>query len=184
MNSLMARFFEALKFYLANHLFMNWMPYCIRHAYLKSICGIEIGNDSSVAMGCFVTGCNIVIGDNTVINRYTYLDGRAGVKIGNNVNISHYTLIQSLTHDPQNRDFICLVKPVIIHDHVWVGARAIILPGVIVGEGAVIAAGAVVSKDVQPYTIVGGNPARHIKDRCKDIAYRSKYFPFFDTDIQ
>ncbi len=178
------RYFEALKFYLANHLFMNFMPYFIRHAYLRKVCGFYIGKDSSVAMGCFVTGNNITIGDNTVINRFTYLDGRAGVTIGNNVNVSHYTLIQSLTHDPQNRDFVCLVQPVTIENHAWIGARVTIMPGVTIGEGAVIGAGSVVTKNIPPYSIAVGNPAKVIKERSRDLVYRSKYFPFFDTDIQ
>lgn len=177
-------FLQALCFYLGNHLFMNFWSYKLRHWWLRKVCGITIGKDSSIHMGCFVTGSNIVIGNNTVINRGSYLDGRAGVTIGNNVNISHQTLIQTLTHDPQNPTFVCLVKPVTIKDNVWVGARAIILPGVTIGEGAVIGAGAVVSKDVPPYTIAVGNPARVIKKRNEKIEYRSRYFPYFDTDIQ
>ncbi|WP_175871412.1 acyltransferase [Burkholderia sp. BCC0397] len=178
------RFKPAVCFYLGNHLFMNYMPYRIRHWFLGRFCQVRIGRDSSIAMGCFVTGYHISIGDNTVVNRYTYLDGRVPLTIGNNVNISHYTLIQTLTHDPQNPDFVCLCKPVVIEDHVWIGARAIISPGVRVGEGAVVGAGSVVTRDVEPYTIVAGNPARFIKERTRDLRYRSRYFPFFDTDIQ
>lgn len=178
------RFKPAVCFYLGNHLFMNYMPYRVRHGFLRRFCQVRIGHDSSIAMGCFVTGYHISIGNNTVINRYTYLDGRVPLTIGNNVNISHYTLIQTLTHDPQNPDFVCLSKPVVIEDHVWIGARAIISPGVRIGEGAVIGAGSVVTRDVQPYTIVAGNPARFIKERSRDLRYISRYFPFFDTDIQ
>lgn len=178
------RFKPAVCFYLGNHLFMNYMPYRIRHWFLGRFCQVKIGRDSSIAMGCFVTGYHISIGNNTVVNRYTYLDGRVPLTIGNNVNISHYTLIQTLTHDPQNPDFVCLCKPVVIEDHVWIGARAIISPGVRIGEGAVVGAGSVVTRDVEPYTIVAGNPARFIKERTRDLRYRSRYFPFFDTDIQ
>lgn len=178
------RLLPALGFYLGNHLFMNWMPYRARHWFLRRFCGVRIGRDSSIHMGCFVTGYFIRIGDNTVINRFTYLDGRVPLTIGNNVNVSHYTLIQTLTHDPQNPDFVCLEKPVVIGDHAWIGARAIICPGVTVGEGAVIGAGAVVTRDVPPYTIAAGNPARVIGERSRDLRYRSRYFPFFDTDIQ
>jgi acetyltransferase-like isoleucine patch superfamily enzyme len=178
------RWKPAVCFWLGNHLFMNWTPYAVRHWFLRRFCNLRLGADSSICMGCFITGDRIRIGANTVINRYTYLDGRVSLTIGNNVNVSHYTLIQTLTHDPQNRDFVCLEQPVVIHDHVWIGARAIICPGVTIGEGAVIAAGAVVTQDVAPYTIVGGNPARFIKERTRDLAYRSRYFPLFDTDIQ
>jgi acetyltransferase-like isoleucine patch superfamily enzyme len=178
------RLLLAIAFYLGNHLFMNWMPYRIRHWFLRRFCGLQLGRDSSIAMGCFITGTHIRIGDNTVVNRFTYLDGRVPLTIGNNVNVSHYTLIQTLTHDPQNPDFVCLELPVVIGDHAWIGARAIICPGVTVGEGAVIGAGAVVTQDVPPWTIAVGNPARVIKERSRDIRYRSRYFPFFDTDIQ
>lgn len=58
------------------------------------------------------------------------------------------------------------------------------MPGVIVGEGAVVAAGAVVTKDGPPYTIVGGVPAKLITKRTRDLRYKTHYFPFFDTDVQ
>jgi acetyltransferase-like isoleucine patch superfamily enzyme len=183
-NSFIVRYLDALRFYLANHFFMNFTPYFFRHWYLKNICQIKIGSESSIHMGCFITGTNIEIGNNTVINRKTYLDGRVSLKIGNNVNISHQTILHTLTHDPQNCDFICICKPVTIEDHAWIGARAIILPGVTVGEGAVIGAGSVVTHSIIPYSIVAGNPAKIIKMRDRNIKYKSKYFPFFDTDIQ
>ncbi|WP_280140977.1 acyltransferase [Methylobacterium phyllostachyos] len=184
MLNYIGRFRRALGFYIANSVMMHFAPYVVRHYYLRTVCGITIGHKSSIAQRCFITGSKIVIGSNSVINRYVYLDGRVQLYIGNNVNVSHYTLIHTLTHDPQNRDFICLEKPVAIMDHAWIGARAIILPGVTIGEGAVVGAGAVVSRDVAPYTIVAGNPAVVVGKRSRDIAYRSSYFPFFDTDIQ
>ena len=178
------RYKPALIFWLANHLFMNWMPYRWRHWFLRRYCGVRIGRDSSICAGCFITGYGITIGDNTVVNRFTYLDGRVPLRIGNNVNISHYTLIQTLTHDPQAADFGTVQGPVAIEDHAWIGARAIILPGVTIGEGAVVGAGAVVTKSVAPYTIVAGSPARVIGERTRNLTYRTRYFPLFDTDIQ
>lgn len=173
----------ALACYIGNNVMMKQWSYALRHWYWRKL-GLKIGRDSSIAMHCFITGNRITIGNNTVINRFTYLDGRASLYIGNNVNVSHYTLIQTLTHDPQNPEFVALEKPVAIMDHAWIGARAIIMPGITVGEGAIVAAGAVVSKDVAPYTIVGGAPARKIGKRSRNLHYRSRYFPYFDTDIQ
>ncbi|WP_202397108.1 glycosyltransferase [Teichococcus coralli] len=178
------RYKPALAFWLGNHFFMNWMPYRLRHAFLRRFCNVRIGADSTICSGSFVTGYGIQIGSNTVINRFCYLDGRVPLKIGNNVNVSHYTLIQTLTHDPQNPDFVCLEGPVEIGDHAWIGARALICPGVKIGEGAVVGAGAVVTRDVPPYVIVAGNPARPIKERTRDLRYKTRYFPLFDTDIQ
>lgn len=184
MEYIFKRFFPALKWYFANNVAMYFLPYSLRHWYLRTFCGIQIGRDASIAMKCYISGGNIYIGNNTVINRFTYLDGRVPLYIGSNVNVSHYCIIHTLTHDPQNPHFVCVEKPVAIMDHVWLGARSIVLPGVRIGEGAVVAAGAVVTKDVLPYTIVAGNPARAIGKRSRDIRYASKYFPFFDTDIQ
>ncbi|WP_442862504.1 DapH/DapD/GlmU-related protein [Bacillus sp. USDA818B3_A] len=65
-------------------------------------------------------------------------------------------------------------KPIIIEVNSWIGQRAIILPGVTIGEGAVVGAGSVVTKDVEPCSIVGGNPAKHIKYRDKDVYYKLK----------
>jgi acetyltransferase-like isoleucine patch superfamily enzyme len=178
------RLAPALAFYLANHLFMNHTPYRVRHWYLRRFCGLALGRDSSIAMGCFITGYGIRIGDNTVVNRFCYLDGRCSLTIGNNVNISHYTLIQTLTHDAQSPSFACLERPVTIGDHVWIGARALICPGVSIGEGAVIGAGAVVTRDVPAFAVAAGNPARVIGARNPAIDYRTRYFPLFDTDIQ
>jgi acetyltransferase-like isoleucine patch superfamily enzyme len=103
--------------------------------------------------------------------------------IGDNVTISHQALLQTLTHDPRD-NFAVLARPVAIHDHAWIGARAIVCPGVTVGEGAVVGAGAVVTRDVPPWTIVAGNPARRIGERPRQVGSRTRYRPWFDTDLE
>ena len=135
-------------------------------------------------MGCFIVGNLINIGKNSVINRGTYLDGRVRLTIGNNVNISNYCYIQTLTHDPHSSDFKCLLEPVTIENNVWIGAKAIVLTGVKIGEGAVIGAGAVVTKNIPPYTIAVGSPAKVIKKRARKLRYKTKFFPLFDSDVQ
>ena len=77
-----------------------------------------------------------------------------------------------MEHDPQHPDFDCRGGPVTIGDRAWIGARAIILPNTRIGEGAVVSAGAVVTRDVDPYTIVGGNPARPVGERTRDLRYQ------------
>ncbi len=113
-----------------------------------------------------------------------YLDGRIGLRLGNNISISPEAYLVSMEHDPNDPHFNTRGAEIIVDDHVWIGARAMIMPGIHVGEGAVIAAGAVVTKNVEPYQIVGGVPARPIGTRSRQIEYRVKYFPWFDTDIQ
>jgi len=80
--------------------------------------------------------------------------------------------IYTREHDPQSPVFAESAGPVIIKDFAWVSSHAIVLPGVTVGRGAVVAAGAVVTKDVPALAIVGGNPARMIGERQPDLRYR------------
>ena len=167
---------------------MSQPSYKLRHFALRRFLGVAIGKDSSIHYGCFITGSEhgslIKIGDNSVVNRFTYLDGRFPLKIGNNVNISHYTIIQTLGHDPDASDFRGVPGNVVIGDHVWIGTRAMILPGVTIGEGAVIGAGSVVTKDIPPYSIAVGSPAKVVRERNRNLDYKTKYFPVFNSDIQ
>ena len=175
---------NGLRFYFANHGIANLPSFRVRHWYYRHIMHYTIGRDSSVHMGTFVTGDFIEIGDNVVINRRVYLDGRIGIKMKNNISISPEVYILSMEHDPNNSWFATRGGQVVIDDHVWIGSRAIILPGIHIGEGAVVGAGAVVTHDVEPYQIVAGVPARTIGERARKIDYRARYFPWFDTDIQ
>nr|WP_277350429.1 acyltransferase [Rhodococcus sp. BL-253-APC-6A1W] len=119
------------------------------------------------------------IGNNSIIGNDCFLDGRRGLKIGDNVNIGGHVHIFTLEHNPHASDFGVQGGAVNIGDYAYVASRATILPGVTVGKGAVVAAGAVVTKDVQPYRIVGGTPAREIGDRTSDLQYALNYhLPF------
>ena len=180
-------FVHALKYYLGNHLVAATPCEFLRHLYYKAILGIKVGKDTHISMGEFITGfysrCSISVGDNCVINRNCYLDGRGSIVIGNNVNVSFGTTILTLQHNVHSSMFECKVGNVIIENDVWIGARAIILPGVTVGKGAVIAAGAVVSKSVPEYSIAAGVPAKVIGMRHRDLKYKTRFHPFFYTDV-
>lgn len=114
----------------------------------------------------------VTIGCDTHINRGVLLDGRGIVEIGNSVSISHRVAIVSADHDPQSPSFDYRSAKITIKDYVWIGVNATILKGVTIGEGAVVAAGTVVRKDVPPYTIVGGIPAQTIGKRSKIQNYK------------
>jgi acetyltransferase-like isoleucine patch superfamily enzyme len=161
------------------------MPsYTLRHLYLRSVLGFTLGRGAAIHMGCFVTGRLFSIGENSVINRNCKLDGRGGLTIGANTSISPECAILTLTHEVNDPGFAAKVGPVTIGDRVWLGTRALVLPGVRIGDGAVVGAGSVVTRDVAAYTIVAGNPARPIGQRSADLTYALRYFPLFDTDIQ
>lgn len=175
---------RAASFAWGNHV-AAWLPsFRLRHAYYRHILRYKLGQDCCIHMGCFFTGEKVSIGPNTVLNRKCYVDGRLGVNIGANCSISPEVYILSMDHDPQNPEFATCGGLTTIGDHVWIGARAIILGGVTIGEGAVIGAGSVVTRDIAPWRIAVGNPAREIKDRNRDIRYRCRYTTWFDTDIQ
>jgi maltose O-acetyltransferase len=123
----------------------------------------------------------ITIGRRTIINQQVCLDGRGGLAIGNYVDISPGVWILTDSHDMNDPQFPEVLAPVKIEDHAWIGSRALILPGVTVGEGAVVAAGAVVTGDVEPYCVVAGVPARQIGRRSRTPkAHRQAYRPFLE----
>ncbi|HTB51218.1 MAG TPA: acyltransferase [Ferruginibacter sp.] len=179
------KFFCAFSFYFYNSFLTKFPSYTLRTFYLRKIIGISIGKNTSIHMGCFFAGKNIVIGNNNVIARNCYLDGRVGlITIMNNVSIAPDTCIISLTHVVNSPTFETIAKDIIIQDYAWIGTRAMILPGVTVGKGAVLGAGAIATKELLPYSINVGNPAKEIGKRSEDLHYTLNYFPYFNSDIQ
>ncbi len=114
----------------------------------------------------------VVVGVGSTINRGCYIDNRGDVSIGDNVNISHDVRIYTAGHNVQDSMASMTYAPVRIENNAWIFPNVIIMPGVVVGEGAVVYPGSVVVKDVEPYGIVGGNPAAFIKKRTGDIEYK------------
>lgn len=109
-------------------------------------------------------GKNIHIGKDVFINSGCHFQDQGGVKIGDGAFIGHNVVLATINHDlnpKNNRKNI--YAPIVIGNHVWIGSNATILQGVTIGEWAVVAAGAVVTKNVEPYTVVGGVPAKVIK---------------------
>jgi maltose O-acetyltransferase len=114
---------------------------------------------------------NITIGENSTVNPGCYLDNRNQIIIGKNVSIAHDARIYTLGHDIDSKDFALKGADVHIHDYVCIFANAMIMPGVTLNEGAVVYPGSVVTKSVAPYTVVGGNPARVLRERSRDLQY-------------
>ncbi|MBR0270549.1 MAG: sugar O-acetyltransferase [Methanobrevibacter sp.] len=109
-------------------------------------------------------GKNIHLGKNVFINSDCKFQDQGGIYIGNDVLIGHNVVLATLNHEenPEKRGNLC-PSPIKIEDKVWIGSNATILPGVTIGYGAIVAAGAVVTKDVEEMTVVGGVPAKFIK---------------------
>lgn len=113
----------------------------------------------------------IHIGDYCTVGWFTLLDARGGIKIGNNVSIASYVKLITGSHDLQSKTHQALFRPIEIGDYAWICTGATILQGVKIGEGAVVASNAVCTKDIPPYTVWGGVPAKCIGERTKDLEY-------------
>ena len=135
--------------------------------------GAKIGRD--VALGRCIRVLDpwqLFIGANTIIGMRVCLDARGGLAIGSNCNISDDIAIWTAEHDIQSPDFAMTVGRVAIGDRVWLCFRSIVLPGVTVGEGSVVASATVVTKDVPPFSVVGGVPAKLIGTRNNQLTYQ------------
>lgn len=142
------------------------IPSHILRRFFYRLAGIKIGKGSAIHTGArFYNPGNISIGEDSIVGERAVLDGRDVLKIGDHVDIASEVMIYNAEHDVQSEDFGAVKAPVVIEDYVFIGPRAIILPGVRIGKGAVVGAGAVVTKDVDEYSIVGGVPAKVISER-------------------
>lgn len=162
----------------ANHVRLARGVYLDEGVYLHALPhGIEIGENTYVMHHAELHVYNfrdlphagIKIGKNCLISEFTILRGQGGITIGDNVYTSPFVQIVAVNHvyDDPHRPIIeqgITAQGIVIEDNAWIGSSAIILDGVRVGKGAVVAAGAVVSKDVPPHTVVAGVPAKVIKE--------------------
>lgn len=116
----------------------------------------------------------LTVGDGCIIGDNVILDARRGLTIGSNVNINSNASIYTEQHNHRDPEFGCFKGEdlsVRIEDRVWIGPNSIVLPRVTIGEGAVCCAGCVVTKDVEPYTVVAGIPAKKVGERPKHQTY-------------
>ena len=165
--------------YLTNYFIANIPSWKLRHAWYRRVLGITLGPRAGVHLGCYwwfygpgqVRRTGVSIGANSRINRDCMIDVRGGVTIGDNVSISPQVAISTAAHSAVDPAFRVEIRPVVIEDNVWIGMRAMILGGVTLGRGCVVAAGAVVTKDVPPLTIVAGVPARPVGMRPEEASH-------------
>lgn len=159
-------------------MLLRWVGYIPSHTIRKLfyiICGVKMPLfGSTIHMWAnFFKPENITIGQDTIVGDHCFLDGRAPLKIGNHVGIASQVLIYNDEHNINSDTYENSFGPVVIEDYVFIGPRAIILPNTHIGKGAVVAAGAVVTKDIPDFEIWGGVPAKKISDRnIKDPQYK------------
>ena len=163
--------------YLFYNFFVGWLPH-----YQLGLKWPVSKKLREIAVKCFATECgsnvdigrrvklsaSLKIGDRSSIGDFSYLQGK--ITIGKDVMMAPKCALIADNHQfndvnkPMNTQGV-VKKEIVIEDDVWIGYGVIILPGVVIGKGAVCAAGAVISNNVEPYSVVGGNPAKIIKMR-------------------
>lgn len=168
------------RLYLANNIVAYLPSHTVRLAFYRHVLKAKIGLGSFIFMRAwFDCPGGFTIGERSTVNQRCRLDARGGLTIGSSVSIAAEVCLLTASHDMQTRDFKGVAAPIVISDYVFIGTRAMILPGVTLGKGAVVAAGAVVTKDVAPYSIVAGVPAKVIAHRTEDLEYTISYSRLF-----
>lgn len=183
-----------LKLLSAPYLIVNrltrggWMRYALYQVgllpsvglrmWIYRCLGARIGKHAIVHFRTEIREPNhLTIGRGSIIGDNALLDARNGLTLGNNVNLSSNVSIYTLQHDHRDPEFGCYENQpekklsVEVDDRAWIGSNVTVLPGVHIGEGAICCAGCVVTKDVEPYAIVAGIPARKVGERTRDLTY-------------
>jgi acetyltransferase-like isoleucine patch superfamily enzyme len=174
--------------YTTNYIMSNFPSHTLRSLWYHHVLGWDIGPGTCILMGQYIqmngirtSGRRVSIGSGTVINQKCLIYTPSGLIIGNNVSISAEAALITGSHDINDPEFRTYYQPIVIDDYAWIGTRATILQGVTIGQGAVVMAGAVVTHDVEPFTVVGGVPARPITERrLQDLSYRLMGRPLFE----
>lgn len=175
----MKHLFAAIIKYLTNHI-INHIPFHgLRMTWYRRVLGWQVGPEVVIFLGLYAqmlgvrsNGRKVSIGKGTVINWNCMLYTTGGIVIGEHVSIAAGTWLVTGTHDIDDPNFTDSYHPIVIGDNVSIGMRATILGGVTIGTGAVVMAGAVVTRDVAPYAVVGGVPAKVVREReLKEFSY-------------
>lgn len=142
----------------------------LRYAALRALAS-EVGPNVSVREGVYLLGATgLSIGENVSIHPMCYIDATGGLTIGDNVSIAHGTTIMSTTHEFDDVDILIneqgvTALPTTIGENVWIGAQVVVVAGVSIGSGCVVAANSVVTHDLPPGSVAAGSPARVIRQR-------------------
>lgn len=176
--------------YVTNHLVSHIPSFAFRRLWYSKVVGIELGPHAGIHLDCYVwfygpgqvRRDQVRIGARSRVNRRCTIDLREGVQIGDDVSISAECLILTAAGRVGGGRSVEQSRPVVIEDHAWIGMRAIIMPGVRVGRGAVVAAGSVVTADVAPLSVVFGSPARSVgkRDASETNYVLDEPFPLFE----
>lgn len=163
---------------LLGNMVVNKIPSRHFRRWFYQMMGAKIGKNTVICRRAeilFPRG--LKLDDNVAIGWFVDLDARGGIIVDHDTNISSHTKFITGSHDINDSKFKADFKPINVGHHCWIGTGAIILHGVNIGDGAVVAAGAVVTKDIPPYEVWGGVPAKFMKKRNNNLIYEVKGAP-------
>lgn len=164
---------------LLGNMIVNKMPSRHLRRWFYRLLGMKMGNKTTLCRRVEVLlPKGITLSNNVSVGWFAELDGRGGITVDHDTNISSHVKLITGSHDINDAAFTADFLPIHIGHHVWIGTGAIVLQGVKIGDGAVVAAGAVVTKDVPPNVIVGGVPAKIIGNRNTSFNYEISSSPF------
>lgn len=149
-------------------LFVRWLPkpFSRWHVFLLKTFGCKVSGRPFIAPTCRIYAPWLLeIGDHACLATRSEVYNLGLVKIGERVTIAQYAYLCNGTHDFNRESLPLLVGNMIVEDDVFVGAKALVLPGLFLGKASIIGAGAVITKDTEPYGIYAGNPAKILKKR-------------------
>lgn len=165
--------------FLLNRFFVYLPCYPLRFLIFK-LYGVKLFLSSKIDMNnYFLAPYKLKIGKNVHINQGCLIDARGEIQIKNNVSIGHKVNLITGSHDIKDPKFSAIFKPIIIEENCFIGSVVTILQGVTVKEGCIICAGALLTKDTEPFSIYAGIPAKKIGDRIKDINIKINPDTFF-----
>ena len=151
----------------------------LRVGYLRAI-GADIGPHTYLFAGTEVIRADhLRIAGNCHVGRFCQLDARGGITIGTNVVIASHTLLITADHGIDDPTFDGRLAPITVGDRAWLASRVTVTKGVEIGEGAVVAAGSVVTRAVAPWTVVAGVPAKPVGERSRHQTYEIDTGPTF-----
>jgi acetyltransferase-like isoleucine patch superfamily enzyme len=165
--------------YVLNHV-VNRIPVVGARMRAYSAFGVKLEDISSTHISLGVEmwiGRRLTVGARSTVGQGCYLDARGGIDVASDVSISREAALLTATHIPDDPDFAAHLAPIHLERRCWIGMRALVLPGVRVGEGAIVGAYALVTSNVEPYTIVGGVPAKRLRERRGPMTYQLDWRP-------
>jgi len=173
-----SRWLEGLWLLVQALLVASWVPGSAHRAWLLRLFGARIGRGSVLKPGLKVKfPWRLVMGDHVWLGEGVWIDNLAPVRIGSHCCVSQGAYLCTGSHDWESARFKLVVRPIEILDHAWICARAVVGPGIVVGEGAVLSLGSVATRDLEAWTICSGVPAEAVRKRPRPSAEAARQSP-------